>query len=73
MDLVEGVRAKAAVVGRADEQQQADRLLAVSRQLDTQIYRHAADEEILLRHRTTVVSGDLFVFHVFLSMCETDV
>lgn len=36
VDLVERMRAKVAVVRGADEQQQADRLLAVSRQLKTQ-------------------------------------
>lgn len=37
VDLVEGMRAKVPVVRRADEQQQVDRLLAVSHQLKTQI------------------------------------
>lgn len=47
VDLVEGMRAKVSLVRSADEQQQADRLLAVSSQLRTHIkdthQRHACD------------------------------
>lgn len=44
VDLVEGMRAEVAVVRGADEQQQAERLLVGSDQLETQRYR--CDEQL---------------------------